>query len=127
MRIHNVSSNSHKLKQTQIVTLLLIAVTLVASFQSRFAATATGTFEPQSTIVLQTAGVPFLHGTFQVVNNQTGNETNPHVSCTGASYTFDDFQGSSTIHYQDLVTGNDNVVPGNQVDLLSDISGSRVA
>jgi hypothetical protein len=79
------------------------------------------------TVDLQTAGAPFLQGTFQVVSNANGNQYNPHVDCDLASYTFDDFQGSSTIHYQNLSTGADNVIPGNQVDLLSDVSGSHIA
>lgn len=74
-----------------------------------------------------TAETLFLPGTFQVVKNELGNQTNPHVDCNIASYTFDDLQGSSTIHYQDLSTGIDNIVPGNAVDLLSDVSGSRIA
>jgi hypothetical protein len=79
----------------------------------------------QSTIVLQTAGAPFLAGTNQMWYCP-GNETNPHVSCNLVSYTYDDFQ-DSTIRYHDLETGSDNLIPGNRVDLLSDISGPRVA
>ena len=113
-------------KRGAALSLLLIASALVAAFQGPFAATATNT-TTETTIVLQTTGAPLLASTSQVVANQLANETNPHVDCNLASYTFDDFQGSSTIHYQDLATGIDNVIPGNQVDLLSDISGSRVA
>jgi hypothetical protein len=109
-----------------LLSLLLIALALVAPFRSPFAASATST-TTETTIVLQTAGAPLLASTSQIVGNQLANETNPHVDCNLASYTFDDFQGSSTIHYQDLTTGIDNVIPGNEVDLLSDISGSRVA
>jgi len=119
-------ANNRKLRQTVMLTVLLIAVALVASFQSRFAATANST-TTESTIVLQTAGAPFLGTTGQVVSNEWANQTNPHVDCNLVSYTFDDFQGSSTIHYKDLETGTDNIIPGNTVDLLSDISGSRVA
>ena len=119
-------TNNRTLKQAQILTVLLIAIALVVSFGSSFATTATST-TTESTIVLQTAGAPFLQGTFQVVNNELGNQTNPHVDCNLVSYTFDDFQGFSRIQYHDLLTGTDSVVPGNDVDLLSDISGSRVA
>ena len=121
--MRKIASN-RTLKQTSTVTALLIAVALVASFRTPSAATATTT---ESTIVLQTAGAPILGNTGQVVNNELGNQTNPHVDCNLVSYTFDDFQGHSTIHYKDLETGTDNVIPGNEVDLLSDISGSRVA
>ena len=34
---------------------------------------------------------------------------------------------ASTIHYFDFTTNTDHVVPGNQLDLLSDIAGSRIA
>ncbi|HTG95433.1 MAG TPA: hypothetical protein VL866_22735 [Pyrinomonadaceae bacterium] len=81
-----------------------------------------------STIVLQTDGAPLLQGTFQVVNNEQGNQFNPHVSCDLATYTsFDDLQGFSTVHYHSLVTGTDYVIPGNDVDLLSDVFGSLIA
>jgi Tol biopolymer transport system component len=106
-----------------MLSILLIAVTLVMPMRSPSAAPAT----TESTIVLQTAGAPVLQTTAEVVSNQLGNQTNPHVQCNQVSYTFDDFQGISTIHYHDMATGADNVIPGNQVDLLSDISGSRVA
>jgi hypothetical protein len=107
-----------------MLSVLLIAVALVVTLRSPFAATATTT---ESTVVLQTAGAPFLESTAQIVNNDPANQTNPHVQCNLASYTNDDFQGQSTIRYHDLITGADNVIPGNTVDLLSDISGSRVA
>jgi len=119
-------TNNRTLKQAQILTVLLIAIALIASFSSPFAATAASA-TTESTIVLQTTGAPVLQGTFQVVNNELGNQTNPHVDCNLVSYTFDDFQGISRIQYHDLQTDADTVVPGNDVDLLSDISGSRVA
>lgn len=109
---------------TKLLPLLLIAVALVVPSRSPYAAPVTTT---ESTIVLQTAGAPFLPTTAEVVNNDLGNQTNPHVDCNLVSYTFDDFQGISTIHYRDMATGADNEIPGNQVDLLSDISGSHVA
>ena len=119
-------ANNRTLKQTSTVTAWLIVMALVASICSPFAATATTT-TTESTIVLQTAGAPLLQGTFQVVKNELANETNPHVDCNLVSYTFDDFQGTSRIQFHDLLTGADSAVPGNDVDLLSDISGSRVA
>src|SRR3954468_22999985 len=70
---------------------------------------------------------PTLTGTFSAVNNGPGNQTNPHVDCNTASYTNDDFQGSSTIHYWDFSTSTDHVIPGNGLDRLSDVSGNRIA
>jgi len=119
-------ADKRTLKQPSTVTAFLIAVAFVASICSPFAATATTT-TTETTIVLQTAGAPVLGTTAQVVNNELGNQSDPHVDCNLASYTYDDFQSQSTIHYQDLETGADNVIPGNFVDLLSDVSGSRVA
>lgn len=115
--------NRRQSKRQHMLLALLIAVALVVPFRTPFAAPAT----TESTIVLQTAGAPLLQTTAQVVNNELGNQTNPHVQCDLASYTFDDFQGHSTIHYQNMATGADNVIPGNEVDLLSDTSDSRVA
>ncbi len=121
---HTLIRNRSRLIRSLIVLLIALALLSVNLHADKVAARS---FESQSTIVLQTAGAPFLQGTFQVVNNEFGNQTNPHVSCDRVSYTFDDFLGSSTVHYHDLVTGTDSVIPGNTVDLLSDISGSRVA
>ena len=70
---------------------------------------------------------PILTGTFSAVNNGPGNQTNPKVDCATASYTNDDFQGSSMIHYWDFSTGTDHVIPGNGLDRLSDVSGNRIA
>ena len=120
-----INRNHRSLKRTILLCVVVIALALGVSFQSRFAATAMST-TTDSTIVLQTAGAPFLQGTLQVVNNGSGNQTSPHVDCDVASYTNDDL-GYSTIHYQSLSTGADNIIPGNLVDLLSDISGSRIA
>jgi Tol biopolymer transport system component len=71
---------------------------------------------------------PTLTGTFSVINNGPGNQTNPHVACDLASYTnVDDITGASTIHYWDFAASADHVVPGNGIDLLSDVSSSRIA
>lgn len=118
--------NPRALKPTRMLPVLLIAVSLVLPSLSSFAVPASSA-ATESTIVLQTAGAPFLQSTAEIVNNGFGNQTNPHVDCDLVSYTLDDFQGSSTVHYKDMSTGADNVIPGNEVDLLSDISGSRVA
>ena len=118
--------NPRALRPTRMLPVLLIAVSLVLPSLSSFAVPASSA-ATESTIVLQTAGAPFLQSTAEIVNNGLGNQTNPHVDGNLVSYTLDDFQGSSTVHYHDMTTGADNIVPGNEVDLLSDISGSRVA
>src|ERR1043165_10134076 len=111
-------------RQRTYLLSLLIAAALVLPFRIPFAAAAASA---ESTIVLQTAGAPLLESTAQTINTQLGNQTNPHLQCNLAAYTFDDFQGHSSVHYRDLTTGSDGVVPGNEVDLLPDVSGSRVA
>lgn len=125
--VPSTNRNRRPQKQKPILPFLLIGLALFVAFRSRSEATATSTTPTESTIVLQTAGAPSLEGTFQTVNNQFGDQVRPHVSCNLATYTFDDYMGHSTVHYQDLITGTDNVIPGNEVDLMSDISGTRVA
>jgi hypothetical protein len=124
--IHAVIRNRRQLKPSRGLVVLLIAVALVAIDvrPSRIAASGAAT---QPTVALQTATVPMLTGNFQVVNNGPGNQYNPHVDCNLVSYTNDDFMGTSTIHYFDLSTNTDKVVPGNGVDLLSDVSGGLIA
>jgi hypothetical protein len=105
----------------------MIAISVTGINASRGSVVATSTLA-QSTVVLQTTAVPTLTGTFQVVNNGSGNQTNPHVNCDLASYTnIDDFTGQSTLHYWNFATGIDRVIPGNDIDLLSDVSGGRIA
>src|SRR5437773_8662826 len=105
---------------------LLMALALV-SINAGPGLSAARSKRAKSAIGSQAWTLPILTGTFHVVNNGPGNQTNPHVDCNLASYTNDDFQGSSTIHYFDFTTNTDHVVPGNQLDLLSDIAGSRIA
>ena len=111
--------------QKRLVVALVVVFALVVPIQSPFMVAASST-PTEATIVLQTADATLLPGTFQVVNNEGGNQTNPHVDCDIVSYTYDDL-GQSIIHYQDLSTGLDTEIPGNAVDLLSDVSGSHVA
>lgn len=81
----------------------------------------------QPTVVVQATTVPMLTGTLVAVNNGPGDQTDPHVNCDRVSYTNDDLEGSSTIHYFDFSTGTDNVIPGNGLDRLADVFGTRVA
>ena len=104
---------------------VLVALTLIA-VNYNAATISAGAVPTEETIVLDAAGAPQLQGTLQIVNNGPGHQTSPHVDCDIASYTNDDL-GQSIIHYQNLSTGIDTEIPGNQVDLLSDVSGSRVA
>jgi hypothetical protein len=78
-------------------------------------------------VITPSSSVPMLAGTTLPVSNIQGNQTNPRIDCNSVSYTFDDLEGTSTIHYFDLVTGTDITAPGNTLDRLSDIRGNRLA
>jgi len=125
-KIGKPMTNHRRLPQSRRLIVLMIAISVTGINASRGSVVATST-AAQSTIVLQTTAVPTLTGTFQVVNNGPGNQTNPHINCDIASYTNDDFMGRSTLHYWDFATGIDSVIPGNDIDLLSDVSGGRIA
>src|SRR5262252_1204892 len=113
------TNNHHKFK----LWVLLLSVAVVGTTLPT-ARVSAGSVPTESTIVLQTADAMPLQGTFQVVNNGPGDQTNPLLECGLVSYTNDDFEGRSTIHYHDLSTNADKVIPGDDVDLLSDVSGS---
>jgi len=69
-----------------------------------------------------------LPGTTQVIKVGPDNQTNPHVDGNMASYTgIDAFFGSSQVYYFDFATNVTQAVPGNGIDLLSDIAGSQIA
>ena len=123
--IHTVIRYRRPLRQTRRLLVLLIAVALV-SINAGPSLSAAASKGAQSAVVSQTTTITMLPGTTQAINNGPGNQTNPHIYCDLASYTNDDFQGASTIHYFDFSTSTDRVIPGNQ-DLLSDIAGSRIA
>jgi len=126
MRALQTSARNHTtFRQRRLVCALLITLALLVPLRNPFAASATNA-PVESTVVLDPAGAPFLQGTFQVVSNDQANETSLHVDCDIASYTYNEL-GTADIHYQNLSTGVDNVVPGNHLDILSDISGSRIA
>ncbi|HZN93597.1 MAG TPA: hypothetical protein VFB81_12885 [Myxococcales bacterium] len=76
---------------------------------------------------LALAQAPSLSGTFSVVNNGPGEQTDPHVDCDLAPYTNDDNQGSQTIRYYNFATSTDHEIPGNGSDSLSDVSGTQIA
>ena len=68
-------------------------------------------------------------GTIVTVNNGTGDQTEPHVSGDLVAYTDKDFVAGSRIHYFDLGTGIDRVVPAGapgDSDNLSDVGDGRI-
>ena len=120
----NRKTNNRRLRWlVLIVVLIALALTGIGHGPSWAAARTT----PQSVIVTPSATVPMLTGTLVPVNNSQGDQTNPHVDRDRASYTNDDFAGHSLIHFFDFSTGTDSVIPGNGLDRLSDVSGTRIA
>jgi hypothetical protein len=68
-------------------------------------------------------------GTLVTVNNGAGDQTEPHVSGNLVAYTDKDFVAGSKIHYFDLGTGIDRVVPAGapgDSDNLSDVGDGRI-
>lgn len=80
-----------------------------------------------SSLFAQATTIPMLAGTSQQLSLAGGNQTNPHLACGIASYTNDDFEGTSTIRYFDFATNTEHVLPGNGLDRLSDTDGRRIA
>ena len=70
--------------------------------------------------------VPLLPGATAPIKVASGNQTNASLACNIASYTNDDFEGTSSIEYLDFATNTTNVVPGNGLDRLSDTDGRRI-
>ena len=118
--------NLASLTQRRRLCALLIALTLIAMNLSA-TSTSAGPVLTEATVVLDTANATPLPGSFRLLNGEPGNQYFPHVDCDVAAYAYDDLEGRSTIHYQDISAGFDNVIPGNEADLLPDISGSRIA
>ena len=121
-----VIRNRRPLGQLFRLIVCLIAMTLVGINRGSIP-TAASSMAAQSAVVVPPTTVQMLTGTLVAVNNGTGDQTNPHVNCDRVSYTNDDLEGTSTIHYFDFSTGTDSVIPGNTLDRLSDLSGSLVA
>ena len=95
--------NHHPLQLWRRLAVLLIAVALVGieGGPNRVAARSAAA---QSNVVLQTAAVPMLAGTFSVVDNSDNDQYDAHVNCGLASYTSDDRSGVAEIRYYDFAT-----------------------
>lgn len=86
------------------------------------------TLNPLAFVVAQTTTtISMLPGNTQQISTAAGNQTNPHAACNLVSYTNDDLEGSSTIRYLDWATNTEYVIPGNNLDRLSDTDGQRIA
>ena len=115
-----------QLQRTRKLFALLIAAVL-AGMNSGPSLVAASSPSSASSGALQTTIYPTLIGSFQVVNNGTGDQTDPHIDCNLASYTNDDLFGSATVRYFDFATNTDHVIPANGQDSLADVRGTRIA
>src|SRR5689334_8149038 len=105
------------MRSRTIIALLLVAIlTSSTAIPNSLAAP---TQQPAAT-------VPLLLGTTAPLSAEFGNQTNPSVACNLASYTNDDFEGTSSIEYLDFATNTTHVVPGNGLDRLSNTDGRRI-
>ena len=106
----------------RILIILLIVVALTSMTATPKPLAASNSMGP----LAQAATIPMLSGTTQAIGVAAGTQTNPSVTCNLASYTNDDFEGTSSIHYFDFATNTDHVVPGNGLGRLSDTDGQRI-
>lgn len=102
--------------------LLLIVATLTSMVATVSPHAARLSVQPLATAT----PTPMLSGTTQAIGVAGGNQTNPSVTCNIASYTSDDLEGTSLIHYFDFATNTDHVVPGNGLDRLSETDGRQI-
>ena len=112
-------------RRLRSVGILLIALSLAVIDLGPSRAEALGT--TQSVIVTPSTTVPMLTGSLTPVNNSRGDQTNPRVNRDRVSYTNDDFAGNSLIHLFDFSTATDQIIPGNGLDWLSDVTDTQVA
>jgi hypothetical protein len=101
----------------------MMTIILIASTSVSIAAQTTAS----QIVITPPSTWPMLAGNSQAIASGYGNHVNPRIDCNRVSYTHDDYEGSSLIHYFDIGTGTDSIVPGNGLDRLSDIKGNLVA
>lgn len=104
------------------LVLLLIVTTLTSMVATVSPSAARLSVQPLATVTT----IPMLSGTTQAIGVAAGSQTNPSVTCNIASYTDDNFDGASSIHYFDFATNTDHVVPGNGLDRLSETDGRQI-
>src|SRR5262245_9392409 len=116
---HTVFQNRRLLKLTRTLIVLLVAAALFGLYRASGHSTSTrpGT---SSEGVLDPTAAPVLPGTFAVVNDGFGDQTDPRIGCDLASYINDDFFGARQIRYFDFATNTDHEIPGNGTGMLSD-------
>lgn len=117
-----LKGENHMRARSLIVLFIIVALTSISATPIQFAAPSNPALLPQTTTT-----IPMLPGTTQPIRVGLGNQLNPHVACSLASYTNDDFEGTSAIRYFDFASNTEHVLPGNGLDRLSDTDGQRIA
>lgn len=105
----------------------LIVLFIVAALASISATPSQLAYNNPGLLPQTTTTIPMLPGTLQPINAAYGNQTNPHVACSLATYTEDDLEGASVIKYLDFATNTEHVISGNGQDRLAATDGQRIA
>jgi hypothetical protein len=119
--INGAIQNSWRLKQTQKLLVLLMAVTLVC-INVAPSLVAASTKGARSTVVLDTMTARTLSGTFQVISNLPGTLDKVQLDCNLAAY------DAGAIEYFDFATNTYNSMPEvGRGDHVSDVAGGQIA
>ena len=108
----------------KISTLILLLIVATLTSMAATVSPRAARLSAQSSATATT--IPMLSGTRQAIGVAPGNQTNASVTCNVSSYTNDDLEGTSSIHYFDFATNTDHVVPGNGLDRLSETDGRQI-
>ena len=119
----SINANRRLLRQSQKLIAFSILILLAVNAVSKLVSATTS---PQP-LVLQSPSVITLSGTFQVVNNGLGDQTDPDLDCNLTSYAGQDSQGYSRIHYLAPPANTDYLISGNGLDTQPDVGGNRIA
>ena len=120
MKLVTAIRNHRSRKLVVFLIVTLVAVNAVSKL-------VTATSSRVQPVVFQDPPIQPLTGTFQVVNNGPGDQTDPDVDCNLTSYASQDTQGNSQIHYLAAPANIDYVIPGNALDTQPDVGGNRIA
>ena len=106
--------------QSRKLIIFLILALLAVNAVTKLVTAKSSPLPPQSPNVLP------LSGTFRVVNNGPGDQTQPDLDCSLTSYVTQDSVGNSLIR---LVAppATEYTIPGNGLDMQPDVGGSRIA
>src|SRR5690349_18313002 len=111
-------TRSKRYFQPRPLTLLVILVLTLGMISTgvRTSSVSAQSGSTPSVQVFQTVNVPMMIGTTRVISNAAGNQLEPHIDGDLITYTNDDLAGSTSVHYFDLATNTDHLIPGNGGD-----------